>query len=73
MGCYNRILEYARIDQAAYLIFVCLFLMAAPVAYGRSQARDEIWAVALNYAVAVAMPDPLTHCARLWIKPEPSQ
>ena len=36
------------------------FLMAAPVAYGRSLARDWIQATATTYATSVATLDPLT-------------
>ena len=49
------------------------FLIAAPEAYGSSQARDWIQATAATYTPAVAMWDPLTHCAGLGIKPTPSQ
>ena len=38
--------------------------MAAPTAYGSSEARDWIWATATTYATAAAMQDPLTHDAR---------
>ena len=41
--------------------------MAALMAYESSLARDWIW------ATAVAMLDPLTHCAGLEIKPMPLQ
>ena len=34
------------------------FLIAAPAAYGRSQARDGTRAAAVTYATVVAMPDP---------------
>ena len=34
-----------------------------------SQARDQIRAAVATCVTAVAMPDPLTHCARLGIKP----
>lgn len=37
--------------------------MAAPVAYESSPMLDSI------RAAAAAMPDPLTHCARLGLKP----
>ena len=47
--------------------------MAATRAYGSSWARYEILASALTYATAAAMPDPLTHCAGLGIKPVPLQ
>ena len=32
--------------------------LSAPVAYGSSPARDQIWAVAATYATATATPDP---------------
>ena len=41
------------------------FLMAAPVAYGSSQARGWIWAAAASCAIAVATWDSLTHCTGL--------
>ena len=41
------------------LNFIYLFIfMAAPAAYGSSQAGDWIWAVAATYLTAVATPDP---------------
>ena len=49
------------------LFLFLLFSMAAPVAYGRSWARDSI------RAAAVGMPDPLTHCTWLGIEPTPPQ
>ena len=45
-------------------VFVCLFLMAAPTAYGSSWVGDWIQAAAVTCATAVAMPIPLTHCTR---------
>ena len=42
----------------SYFIF-----FSATVAYGHSWARDGISAPAATYATAVAMLDPLTHCA----------
>ena len=46
-----------------YFILFCFFLFvsafrAAPVAYGSSQARDQIGAVATDYASDTGMPDP---------------
>ena len=38
-------------------------LMAKPVAYGSSWARDWIWAMDATYTTAVTTEDPLTHCA----------
>ena len=49
--------------------FFFFFFMTAPAAYGSSRARDWIWAPAVTYIIAVAMPDPLTHCIGLGIKP----
>ena len=37
--------------------------------YGGSQVRDWIWAAAVTYSASAARPAPLTHCARLGIKP----
>ena len=57
MGTYLRV----------WLVFVvCLFpyFLTAPVPYGSSQTRNYIPATAVTYAVAVAMPDPLTHWTR---------
>ena len=51
------------------LIFMYLFLnfMATSMAYGSSQARCRI------QAMAAAMPDPLTQCCLAGIKPTPPQ
>ena len=58
----------------------CFFLFMATLSgYGYSQAWDCIWAAAMNYPTAAAMPDPLTHCAGPVIesatlqRPEPLQ
>ena len=50
-----------------------LFLMAAFIAYGSSQARDWIWHAIATYTTGVATPDPLTHYTGLGIKPMPPQ
>ena len=50
-----------------HLLFFFVNFMAEPMAYGKFQARDQI------QAAAVTMLDPLTHCARLGIKPESLQ
>ena len=63
------LLEYVYI-VATYFVS---FFMAAPEAYGSSQTRDCIHATAGTYATAVAMPDPLTHCAWPGIEPVPLQ
>ena len=47
--------------------------MATPMTYGSSRARDRIQAAAATYATAKATLNPLTHCARLGIKPAPLQ
>ena len=47
--------------------------MATSTVYGSSQARDWIWATTAIYATASTMLDPLTHWARLGIKPLPLQ
>ena len=44
------------------------FLMAAPRAYGSSQARDWNWAAAVTYAAAVAVLGLIVHSAGLRIK-----
>ena len=52
------------------ILFIYLFLMAATVAYGSSQARDWIQAAAVTYATAVATPNPLIYCTGLGIEPK---
>lgn len=47
--------------------------MAAPMVYGNSQDRDWIWAVAVTYATAAVMPDPLIHCGKPEIESESLQ
>ena len=47
--------------------------MTAPMAYGSSQVKDWIWATALTYTTAMAIPDPLTRCAGQGIEPVPLQ
>ena len=37
-------------------IYMCIFSL---IAYGSSLARDQIWATAVTYTTAAAMPDPL--------------
>ena len=49
--------------------FIYLFLMPTPIAYGSFWARGWIWATAAIYTTAMAMPDPLTHCARWQMEP----
>ena len=53
--------------------FLFFFKMAAPAAYERSQARNRIQATVATCTTAAAMPDALTHCAGLGIKPTPLQ
>ena len=43
------------------------------MAYGSSQDRDWIFASAATYTAAAAVPDPLTHCTGMGIKPLPPQ
>lgn len=47
--------------------------MVIPVACGGYWSRVCVQAVAVTYAAAVAVPDPLIHCSRLGIKPSPLQ
>ena len=49
------------------VVWCIAFLTTAPMTYGRSGARDWIW------ATAAATSDPLTHCAGLGIEPIPLQ
>ena len=49
--------------------FVFVFLMAALVAYGNFQARNQIPATAGTYTAATAMLDSLAHCAWLGLNP----
>ena len=55
------------------------FLMASPMSYRSSQAKDWIPAAAATYAAAIAMPEALTHWSGLGTKlmlpqwPEPLQ
>ena len=51
--------------------FFFFSFMAAPMACGSSQARDQIQATAAIYTTARATLDPLTHCAGLGIEPMP--
>ena len=46
----------------AAILYICMRFRAAPVAYGSSQARGQIRAVAAAYATATAMPDPGCVC-----------
>ena len=52
---------------SSFLFF--LFLFWPPLGTLSSPARDQIQATVAVNATAVARPDPLTHCARLRIKP----
>ena len=58
-------------------IYVCVYVyiffsfLAAPTAYGNSQVRDQIWAGAVTFATAAAMPDPRpTALGWGWNKPD---
>ena len=48
-------------ELSLFFFFSSLF-RAAPTAYGGSQARGEVGAIALAYATATAMPDPRCIC-----------
>lgn len=48
-------------------------VMAVPMEYGSSWARDGIQPAAVTYTTGAVTPDPLTHCARLGIKLTPLQ
>ena len=50
-------------DNQGFFIVLCVlfYFMAVLVAYRSSWAGNWIWATAVNYTEAVAMPDPLTH------------
>ena len=69
---------FARQSGTNSILGISFFLMATPVAHGRSWARDWIWATAVTYTTASAMIDPLTHYTGPWIElpplqPEPPQ
>ena len=57
----------------SFFFFNVFKFMVTPMAYGGSRAREWIGAIALTYATAAAIPDPLTHCVRLGIEPMPPQ
>ena len=59
-------------DKFMYL-FTYLLIPAVPVAYGRSLARDGVWAADVTYTTAVATPDPLAPCAAAAQQSEPLQ
>ena len=52
-----------------FLSFLFLFFFWPPCDKRSSWARDQIQTAAATYAEAEAMPDSLTHCAGLGIKP----
>ena len=54
-------------------LFVCLFFMATPVAYGSSQARGWIWSVAVGLHHSHRNARFLTHWGRPGVKPTSSQ
>ena len=47
---------------SCFYLFIYLFIMAAPVAYGNSQAWGQIAAAAVTYTTAMATPDPSHIC-----------
>ena len=55
------------------LLFYYYFLMAIPVAYENSQARDGMGAAIITYAPALVTRNPLSHCVGLGIEPVPPQ
>lgn len=57
-------------DKIKFLLFL---FMAALTVHENSQAKDGIQATAVTYAVAMATPEPLIHCAWLGIEPAPRQ
>ena len=67
---YSRYYFFINYVYCKYLILTYFysFLLAIPKAYGSSWARDQIWATYAAYIIAVALPDPQTHCARLGIE-----
>lgn len=65
--CNRKISAYNLMD--AYipkLIFFLIFWL--PLGIGSSWARDRIRATVVTYTEALAMPDPLSHCAGLGIE-----
>ena len=65
---YSVILENGLILHEYFILIKKIFFnfMAMPVAHGSSRVRDWIWAAAVTYAAAVAVLDPLTHCAQAY-------
>ena len=47
--------------------------MATPTAYRIPCATNWIWTIAATFAAAVAMPNTLTYCAGLEVKPVPPE
>ena len=58
------------IETNAFLFLVCV--AGKPLAFGSSWTRKQIGAAAVTYIAMAAMPDLLTHCAGLGIKPHSS-
>ena len=52
--------ELLKIDFTCFLLFFLLF-MATPVAYGSSQARDQIQDASTTYTTACSNNGSLTH------------
>ena len=50
--------------QGTYYYYYYFIILAISEVYGSSWAGDPIQAAAVTSATAIAMPDPLTHCAR---------
>ena len=56
---YDGINEYLSV---IFKLYICSLFRAVPAAYGGSQARGQIGAVATGLATATAMPDPSCVC-----------
>ena len=57
VALFAKILAHSLGCLLFYFILFIYFCRAAPVAYGSSQARGQIRAVAAGYTTATAMPD----------------
>ena len=45
-------------EESGFFLFAYLFVLAAHIAHGISQARDQTCTIAVTQATAVAAPDP---------------
>ena len=64
----DMFMNFINLKKSAFGL-MDFFLMASPVAYGSSPAKERIRAAAATYPVDAATLDPLTHCTELGIKP----